>query len=343
MTHYHTPSISGQSPRRALAVALALPLLAASCTNAGKPLPQGAESAKRAELPAVTFSPDSAYAYVATQTAFGPRVPGSEAHAKCVDYLTAKMRQLGAEVSVMEAMGATYDGKPQAVRNVMASYRPDRVNRILLCAHYDSRPFADHDPDESLRDKPIMGANDGASGVGVLMEVGRQLQAKAPAVGVDIIFFDAEDGGTPDHKPSEYRPDTWCVGSQLWAKGPGRDARHRFGILLDMVGDANAVFPVEQFSKAKAPDVVDKVWTIAERLGLGDLFRRSDGGYITDDHYYINNLTQVPTVDIIHYDPQLPKGFCDTWHTQADVLGAISPATLGAVGKVVLTVVYAER
>lgn len=329
--------------RRAMAAAMALPLLAASCANGGKQLPQSEAGATMAELPAVSFSQDSAYAYVAAQTAFGPRVPGTEAHAKCVDYLVAKMRQFGAEVSVMEATGATYDGKPQPVRNIVASYRPDRVNRVLLCAHYDSRPFADHDPDKSLQDKPIMGANDGASGVGVLMEVGRQLQAKAPAVGVDIIFFDAEDGGTPDHKPAEYRPDTWCVGSQLWCKGPGRDARHRFGILLDMVGDANAVFPVEQFSKAKAPDVVDKVWTVAERLGLSDLFRRSDGGYITDDHYYINNLTQVPTVDIIHYDPQLPKGFCDTWHTQADVLEAISPATLGAVGKVVMTVVYAEK
>ena len=294
--------------------------------------------------PEVTFSADSAYSFVSSQTAFGPRTPGSKAHADCVDYLTAKMRQFGAEVTLQEVTGTAYDGAPTPVRNIIASYRPDRVRRILLCAHYDSRPWADHDKDASKRDTPISGANDGASGVAVLMEVGRQLQIRQPHVGVDIIFFDTEDAGTPDHiHTSDYRPDTWCIGSQMWGKGPGKDAQHLFGILLDMVGDSSAVFPVELFSKSRAADIVDKVWTMAEMTGHGNRFVRTEGSYVTDDHYYINKLTSVPTIDIIHYDQRNEKGFCDTWHTQDDTIDHICAETLKDVGEVVLAVVYAEK
>ncbi len=324
-------------------ITIASILALTACNGGQKPLSQN-ENTAQTTLPVVEFSADSAYSYVAAQTAFGPRIPGTEAHTNCVDYLTAKMRQFGAEVTIQEAMGTTYDGKPQPVRNITASYRPDRVKRILLCAHYDSRPWADHDKNKALRDKPISGANDGASGVGVLMEIGRQLQAKAPNVGVDIVFFDAEDAGTPDHiEVSEYKQDTWCVGSQLWSKGPGHNAQHLFGILLDMVGDSSAIFPVELFSKSKAPAIVDKVWTIAERTGHGGRFIRTNGSYITDDHMYVNNLTSIPTIDIIHYDHNNAKGFCDTWHTQNDVIDHISAQTLKDVGEVVLTVVYAEK
>lgn len=324
---------------RALAIAAAA--LLAAYTNGTKP---STNVAQPAPTPTVTFSADSAYSYVAAQTAFGPRVPETEAHKACVDYLTAKMRQFGAQVEVQEGTGTAYDGTPLNVRNIVASYRPDRVRRILLCAHYDSRPWADHDKNEGRRGTPISGANDGASGVGVLMEVGRQLQARQPNVGVDIVFFDAEDGGTPDHiKTRDYRPDTWCVGSQMWGKGQGRDAQHLFGILLDMVGDSSAVFPVELYSKGKAPDVVDKVWGMAEATGHADRFVRTEGSYITDDHYYINKLTSVPTIDIIHYDNRNEKGFCDTWHTQDDTMGHISKESLAAVGEVVLAVIYAER
>lgn len=323
------------------AISIAAAAILVACSNGNR---HATETAAPATPPAVTFSADSAYSYVAAQAAFGPRVPGTAAHTACVDYLTAKMRQLGAQVEVQEGTGTAYDGSAQAVRNIVASYRPDRVRRILLCAHYDSRPWADHDKDEAKRDTPISGANDGASGVGVLMEIGRQLQARQPNVGVDIIFFDAEDGGTPDHvKTRDYRPDTWCVGSQMWGKGQGRDAQHLFGILLDMVGDSSAVFPIELFSKGSAPDVVEKVWGMAEATGHADRFVRSEGSYITDDHYYINKLTSVPTIDIIHYDVQNEKGFCDTWHTQDDTMARISRESLAAVGEVVLAVIYAER
>lgn len=322
-------------------IVIAATAILSACTSNSKP---SAGESRPTPPPAVSFSADSAYSYVAAQAAFGPRVPGGKAHSDCVDYLTAKMRQFGAKVDIQETTGTAYDGSPLPVRNIIASYRPDRVRRILLCAHYDSRPWADHDKDATKRDTPISGANDGASGVGVLMEVGRQLQAKQPNIGVDIIFFDSEDAGTPDHiKTTDYRPDTWCVGSQAWGKGPGRDAQHLFGILLDMVGDSSAVFPVELFSKSKAPDVVEKVWGMAEATGHADRFIKAEGSYITDDHYYINKLTSVPTIDIIHYDNQNEKGFCDTWHTQDDTMGHISSETLAAVGEVVLAVVYSER
>lgn len=323
------------------AILLAAAAVLTACTGQTR---QAAGEPQPAAAPAVSFSADSAYSYVAAQTGFGPRVPGTAAHSACVDYLTAKMRQVGAQVSIQEATGTAYDGSPMPVRNIIAQYRPDRVRRILLCAHYDSRPWADHDPDAAERDKPISGANDGASGVGVLMEIGRQLQARQPAVGVDIIFFDSEDAGTPDHvRTTDYRPDTWCVGSQAWGKGPGRDAQHLFGILLDMVGDSSAIFPVELFSKGKAPDIVEKVWGMAEATGHADRFVRADGSYVTDDHYYVNKLTGIPVVDIIHYNPENEKGFCDTWHTQDDTLDKISRETLAAVGEVVLSVVYSER
>lgn len=316
-------------------------LLVASCTSSSRP---AAHETQPLVVPTVTFSADSAFSYVAAQTAFGPRTIGSAAHSACVDYLTSKMRQFGAEVSLQEGTGTAYDGSTIPVRNIIASYRTDRVRRILLCAHYDSRPWADHDKNRAVRDTPISGANDGASGVGVLMEVGRQLQSKQPNVGVDIIFFDAEDAGTPDHiDVKDYRQDTWCVGSQMWGKGPGRDAQHLFGILLDMVGDSSAVFPIELCSKSAAPDVVEKVWTMAEASGHGNRFVRSEGSYITDDHYYINKLTSVPTIDIIHYSNGNEKGFCDTWHTQADVIDHISRETLASVGEVVLSVVYSEK
>lgn len=336
---HHTPALATMLGRYAITAGISTMLISSCAKGGGQHLPQSTVEIPEI-LPAVSFCADSAYAYVAAQTAFGPRVPESEAHALCADYLTGKLRQFGADVSLHEAEGSDYAGRPLRVRNIIGSYRPDRVRRVLLCAHYDSRPWADHDPDERLRDVPISGANDGASGVGVLLEVARQLQAKAPSIGVDIVFFDAEDGGTPDHKPvGDYRPDTWCVGSQLWSKGPGREASHRFGILLDMVGAADAIFPIEHISKSSAPDVVEKVWGIAEKMGKGNLFARAGGGYVTDDHYYINKLTSIPTIDIIHYD----DGFCKTWHTQQDVLENISRKTLADVGEVVLTVVYCER
>ncbi len=321
-------------------MSIALVAVASCSSRSSKPLPQQSIET----LPDVTFSADSAYNYVAQQCAFGPRVPGTDAHAQCLEYLTTKMRSFGAEVSVQEGEGTAYDGSRVAVKNVICSFRADRVNRVLLCAHWDSRPWADHDADKANYDKPISGANDGASGVGVLMEIGRQLQAKAPHIGVDIIFFDTEDGGLPDHKSVERYIDAWCIGSTYWSTSElGKNAEHRYGVLLDMVGDKDAVFPMEQFSKQYAYDVLDKVWTIAEAKGHADRFSRTEGSYITDDHVPVNKNTKVPMIDILHYNSSSKKGFCKTWHTQQDVIENISKESLAAVGETLLTVIYAEK
>lgn len=313
-------------------------LLAALSSCRPKPLPQAMPSEA---LPQVAFEADSALAYVARQTAFGPRVPGSEANKRCGDWLISELKRHGATVAVQDTTGSDYLGRPLPVRNILGSFRPDRVNRLLLVAHWDSRPWADHDKDKAFQNKPIDGANDGASGVAVLLEVARQLHRQEPPIGVDILLVDAEDGGTPDHLDAPYRADSWCQGAQLWGASPaGQDAQHRFGILLDMVGDPNARFPVELYSKSKAPEVVAEVWNVARQLGEGARFVNEDGGYITDDHLYLGRLTAVPVIDIIDYRS---GGFCPTWHTHNDDLQHVSPRALEAVGRVVLTVVMKQK
>ena len=319
-----------------------LVFVAASACTGGTVGTQGSQPRTVVSVPA--FSADSAYAYVAAQVAFGPRVPGSEAHRLCADYLSATLTRMGAAVTVQKADVEVFDGQTVPMYNVIGSFRPEKRNRIMLCSHWDSRPFADHDSDPARRDAPIDGANDGASGVGVLLEVARHLGTVPAQLGVDIIFFDVEDYGLPDHRDVGYKPDTWCLGSLYWGRhphAPGYEAR--YGILLDMVGAADAVFCRELYSKQTAPHVVDAVWDAAARLGYGSLFVRSDGGSITDDHVYVNRLRGFPCIDIIHYEPHSSTGFCRTWHTQDDRLENISRPTLQAVGRTVMEVIYNER
>jgi Zn-dependent M28 family amino/carboxypeptidase len=236
-----------------------------------------------------------------------------------------------------------YNGTLLNAKNIISSFHPQKTKRILLAAHWDSRPYADHDPDQSNRWKPIAGANDGASGVGVLMEIARVMKNQKPNVGIDIIFFDAEDYGTPQSMQSS-RQDTWALGSQYWAKNPHKYGyKAHYGILLDMVGAADAVFLQEKFSVRFAPDIVDKVWLTAAQLGYESYFPRREGGYINDDHYYINEFADIPMIDIIHLDPNSKNGtFFDHWHTLEDSIDKINPATLRIVGEVVLHVVYQE-
>lgn len=297
------------------------------------------------EILSVEFSADSAYRYIADQVAFGPRVPGTTAHAKCLDYMVSTLTRFGAEVEVQEGTGTNYLGKPELIKNVIGHIQPQKANRIILCAHWDCRPFADNDNDASLRDTPIDGANDGASGVGVLLEVARQLQLKQSKIGVDIIFFDVEDMGTPSHKPGiKYLPDTWCLGSQLWGQSElGKASQARFAILLDMVGAPNATFYKESYSQQWASNIVDMIWQRANRMGFGANFVNANGGYITDDHYYIHKHTQIPAIDIIQYDSQTNTSFGAYWHTHQDTMDNIDYGTLNAVGSVVLGVIYNEK
>lgn len=322
--------------RKAISFSLLLLLLAA-CT--GKQQPQ--VEAYVSSAPA--FSADSAVAYIAQQTAFGPRVPNSAAHDSCGAWIAQKMSSLGAEVTLQSTEVTLYDGRRVPCLNIIASYNPEASKRILLCSHWDSRPWADNDDDPAWHHTPIDAANDGASGVAVLIELARQLQLRAAEVGVDLICFDAEDCGTPQWEADEslHGDRHWCLGSQYWAGHPHTEGyTAAYGILLDMVGGQNSEFRLEGFSQRMAPRVIDKVWGAAARIGLGDYFVYTDGHYVTDDHLPVNQRG-IPCIDIIASDKS-SGGFCQTWHTVSDDLAHIDPQTLAAVGQTIVEVVYTE-
>lgn len=286
------------------------------------------------------FNRDSAYVFIEKQVAFGPRVPGSQAHARCAEYLKEKLNSFGLKVIEQNAPVTTYDGKKHTLKNIIASYAPEKKERVMLCAHWDSRHIVDRDTKNT--DKPIDGANDGASGVGVLMEIARQLKAEAPAVGIDFILFDLEDYGQPNNSGFPEKENTWCLGSQYWAQHPHTPGYYaRYGILLDMVGASDATFGLEASSEYYAPLVLRKVWQTAADLGFSDFFVQAKTGPITDDHYYINTLAAIPTIDIVHIDP-VSGDFGSFHHTHNDNMNTIDKNTLYAVGQTLLHVLYHE-
>ena len=321
--------------RAALVTALALFSVAFSCGGQKAGSPAG-------EKGAAEFDADSAFAFVRKQVEFGPRVPGTPAHAACAEWLVRTLRQWTPDVAVQEFRARAYDGRPLEGKNIIASFDKDRKDRVLLCAHWDSRPFADHDPDPANHFRPVPGANDGASGVGVLLEVARCLSVEGAAVGVDVVLFDLEDFGEHENWQG-YANDSWGLGSQHWARSPHVPGyRARFGVLLDMVGAPDAVFLREGTSMHYAPAVVRKIWAAARELGLGKHFVDRDGEPLIDDHLYVNRIAGIPTADIIDYDSRR-GGFTAAWHTVGDTLDKIDRNTLAAVGRVVLAVVRREK
>ena len=297
---------------------------------------------KTANIP--EFSVDSAYAFTQKQVDFGPRVPNTPEHDACASYLSAELKRLGAEVIEQKADLTAFDGTVLKSVNIIGSFNTKAETRILLFSHWDSRPWADHDPNPANRKKPVMAANDGASGVAVLLEMARLMGKNKPTVGVDIIFFDTEDYGAPESAGGQNNEDSWCLGTQYWAKNPhvaGYTAR--FGILLDMVGGKQATFYREQASDNYAGSVVSSVWSRARNLGFGQYFIDQKGGAITDDHIYVNQLRGIPSIDIIQYDPNSKSGFGFYWHTTQDTMENVDKNTLKAVGTTLMHVVYTEK
>ena len=191
--------------------------------------------------------------------------------------------------------------------------------------------------------RPILGANDGGSGVGVLLEIARNINLKNPKIGVDIIFFDAEDYGQPENSNYPLMQDSWCLGSQYWSKNPHKaNYFARYGILLDMVGAKDATFRHEQISFYYASSILQKVWRKANRLGFGKYFVFENAQQIVDDHLYVNQITGIPTIDIIEYDPATESNFNKHWHTHRDDMKNIDKETLNAVGQTILDVIYHE-
>ena len=312
-------------------------LLAATLIGCG----QKQQKTAQESLSPAAFSADSAYAYTATQVAFGARVPGSPAHQACLNYLSSTLERYGLAVTIQRGSLPDFEGKDQAIANIIAAYRPDiQSGRILLCAHWDCRPWSDQETDPIKQQTPVLGANDGASGTAVLLEIARQLQLQQPNKGIDIILFDAEDKGTPDWFKGPDRGNTWCLGSQLWAaENTQQSKQYAYGILLDMVGSPEAVFCKEYFSLQYAAEPLNHVWNTARQLGFARYFRFQNGGAVTDDHYYINTLAHIPCINIIHYDAQTGTGFPEYWHTNHDDMSNVSRSTLDAVGKTVLTAI----
>lgn len=326
---------------------LAAALLAATsstffaCGNARK-----AAADETAAVVAVDFCADSAYAFCAAQCDFGPRAMNSEAHERCGEWIASKFRQYGMQVIEQKADLKGYDGTSLAATNIIASFRPDLPSRILLCAHWDTRPWADNDPDSTNWRKPVMGANDGASGVAVLIEIARLLQQNdSIAYGIDFVCFDAEDWGTPQWSTTPDNGDTWALGAQHWAANPHRDGyKAQYGILLDMVGGAGARFYQEGMSRQYAQPIVDKVWSAARVAGYASLFPNTVGGMITDDHIPINETAKIPTIDIIAYYPDCQQSsFGPTWHTINDTMEHIDRNALKAVGQTVIQTIYSEK
>lgn len=319
---------------------LALAMLIMACGESGNSDKVKAVSLK----PSPKANADSLYQFVADQVAFGPRVPNTAAHANATEWFVKKFESYGAKVQVQAFDAKIYDGANVGLKNIIASFNPEAKKRILLAAHWDTRPFADRDEEDTHA--PIDGANDGGSGVAVLLEIARIIQAETPpTVGVDMILFDGEDWG--EHAEKGDVPTTggldswWALGSQHWSKNKHRaNYSAYYGILLDMVGGPNAKFHYDNISQQSAGRVLNKVWDIAHANGYQNYFKKQAGfAGIVDDHLYVNRDARIPMIDIIDYQE---GGFTKAWHTQDDNLENISKESLQVVANVVLSVLYNE-
>ena len=303
-----------------------------ACGSGGSGVSQETAADTTATTSAVSrlrFDGDGALALSASQCEFGPRVPGTSAHAKCAEWLVSTLKASCDTVMVQSGTVQTAKSGSLTIKNIIGIINPDASQRLLLLAHWDTRPWADNDPDPANHNRPVMGANDGASGVGVLLQLASQLKDAGTSLGVDIVFVDAEDMGENDNEES------WGLGTQYWAAHPHvAGYKPLFGILLDMVGSADATFTREYYSMQYAGSFVDLVWKNA----AGNHFIKAAGGAVTDDHVFVNQAG-IPCVDIIDMRADSETGFCPEWHTINDTMDAISAATLAEVGQTLLNVI----
>ena len=292
------------------------------------------------------FNRDSAYRFIEKQVAFGPRVPGNAEHIACKDWLVSQFKIYGAEVAEQTfKVEVPYRKDKVQAFNIIASFNPSAQKRLLLSAHWDTRYHGDQETRDELINLPILGADDGGSGVGILLEVGRILQQNPMNIGIDIVLFDVEDQGYDSRSRTADHSKTWCLGSQYWAKNLHiPNYKPKYGILLDMVGSKNARFPKELVSLEYAPHVVEKVWKKAQSLGYGNFFVNANSNApVTDDHLFVNQIAKIPMIDIINKPERSRTGFGPYWHTHDDNMSVINKRTLRAVGQTVLAVIYAEK
>lgn len=283
-----------------------------------------------------SFNKDSAYAYVRQQVLFGPRVPNTPAHEKCANWLAETLRRMGAEVQEQRFRSTAFDGMALKGVNIIARVHPQAKQRLLFAAHWDSRPWADSDPDPANRKKPFDSADDGPSGVGILLELVRTASTQPTKnIGFDIVLFDLEDYGTEGNEKS------WALGSQYWSANTHfAQTKPRYGVLLDIVGGTNPAFYKEDYSVYFAADIVDKVWTLADDMGYGAYFPRQSGGGVLDDHYFVNTVARIKMINIINRPDG--KRFPHYHHTAKDNMDVIDPNTLNMVGRLLVKLIYQE-
>ncbi|MGB0456969.1 MAG: M28 family peptidase [Chitinophagales bacterium] len=294
---------------------------------------------------------DSSYQYVQMQVDFGPRIPETEPHRLCGDQLIEWLSTY-CDTVVVQQVQDTLKAFPELQtdslvkgRNIWAQFNPDITkDRILLAAHWDTRPHADQDSTNTNNPNilPFDGADDGASGVGVLLEIARVLHHLGTDQGVDILFFDLEDYGANDpFTREEINP--YCVGSRIWSQRiaeNGLSSQYSAGILLDMVGAGDAYFSKERHSTQYASHVLKEVWCLAKNLGYGKLFVDVSNYAVEDDHLYVNTIADIPMIDIINY--RASATFADHWHTEKDNMEIIDAKTLHAVRQVVLSYLFSK-
>lgn len=299
------------------------------------PAPSVTLEKPRVKVP--VFNADSAYHYIEKQLDFGIRVPGTPSHKACKEWFVKKFESFGADVIAQDFMADIYTGEKWASSNIIAQFNPEMTNRVILSAHWDSRFIAEQDPDANKKDKPIPGADDGGSGVGVLIEIARVIQQNPIDLGIDIILWDAEDQGENGGNNST----SWCLGSQYWSRNKHKKGyKAKYGINLDMVGAANPRFCQDEDSRVYAGPVLEKIWRLGQNMGYSDMFVNDKTSGLLDDHSFINRMAKIPMIDIINQPDG--KGFVKHWHTHSDDISAINKRSLRIVGQVVTAAIYKE-
>ena len=316
------PGVGGRGSGRALGVVAAL-AFAACGGDGGSANGQMVPVAGAPEFPA-----DSAFELLRRQVEFGPRVPGSEGHAAQLAWMTEFLRERADTLLLQPFTHSTAAGETLELTNLFARFRPDDGTRILVLAHWDTRPRADLEGTPEDRATPIPGANDGGSGTAVLLQLADVLARHPPPIGVDILLVDGEDWGPGSQD--------MYLGAKYFAANRPPGYRPLYGVLVDLVGDRNPVYPIEGNSQQYAPEVVDRVWRMAERLGHGARFPRRSGIPITDDHIPLNHAG-IRTINIIDFDYGPGNRY---WHTLEDDLDQVAPTGLGVVGEVLVALIW---
>jgi hypothetical protein len=307
-----------------------------ACKNENKT--QNDESLNKGIIPKEppAFNDARAWKYLTDQVDFGPRNPNSTAHANCLQYFNKLLLESTTSVTLQSWVDEGYDGEKLNLTNVIASFNPESTTRILLCAHWDSRPRAERETDPKKKKLPIPGANDGASGVAILLELAKLMKEVSPSVGVDIVLLDGEDYGR-EGDLSKY-----FLGSRYFGKNKPANYYPVYGILLDLVGDKNMKLPKEAYSSQRFyPMLVDHIWNLAKSKGYNQ-FDFTNGGGVEDDHVILNDYG-IQCIDLIDIDlvgNDTKDQNRNYWHSLRDTPDRCSKESLKAVGEVLLELIY---